>query len=114
MVGYDYTVKVIITCFVLLLHAVNCGLPSQLLHHPVTVVNGSQGYPLMEGQVITYTCPPGFVQTGPNASVCAGNGEWEPDPGEMDCIGNNYAQHNDATYFKYTLSNNYLHINQFL
>ena len=99
MVGYDYTVKVIITCFVLLLHAVNCGLPSQLLHHPVTVVTGSRDYPLMEGQFITYTCPPGFVLTGPNASVCTGNGEWEPDPGEVDCIGNNYAQqHSDAIH----------------
>ena len=55
---------------------------------------GSQDYPLLEGQVITYTCPPGFVQTGPNASVCTGNGEREPDPGAVDCIGNNYyAQH---------------------
>ena len=51
------------------------------------MVNGSQGYPLMEGQIITYTCPPGFVQAGLSASVCAGNGEWEPDPVEAYCIG---------------------------
>ena len=25
--------------------------------------------------------------TGPNASVCTGNGEWKPDPGEVHCIG---------------------------
>ena len=103
MVGYDYTVKVIITCFVLLLHAVNCGLPSRLLHHPVTVDTGSQGCPLLEGQIITYTCPPGFVQTGPNASVCTGNGEWEPDPGEAYCIGDLHNCHINGFH---TMDNN--------
>ena len=47
---------------------------------------GSDSLPL-EGQFITYTCPPGYVLTGPNASVCMGNGELEPDPGEVECIG---------------------------
>ena len=88
---------------VLLLHAVNCGLPSQLLHHPVTVVTGSQDYPLMEGQIITYTCPPGFVQTGPNASVCSGNEEWEPDPGEAYCIGDLHNCHINGCH---TMDNN--------
>jgi hypothetical protein len=27
------------------------------------------------------------VRTGPYASVCTGNGEWEPDPGQVACIG---------------------------
>ena len=73
----------------LVLHTVSCDLPAQLLlHHPITVVNVSQNYPLMEGQCITYTCPPGLVLTGPNASVCMENGEWEPDPREAHCIGN--------------------------
>jgi hypothetical protein len=52
------------------------------------VVSGSQDSPPIEGQLITYTCPPGFILTGPNMSVCMGNREWEPDPGEVDCIGN--------------------------
>jgi hypothetical protein len=55
---------------------------------------GSQEIPHREGQFITYTCPPGFVLNGPNASVCSGNRRWEPDPGEVDCIGS-YA-HNGA------------------
>ena len=41
----------------------------------------------LEGQSITYTCPNGYILTGPNASVCMGNGEWEPDPGQVECIG---------------------------
>ena len=60
----------------------------QLLRRPVVVVSGSQdSHPLTEGQFITYTCSPGFTLTGPNMSVCTGNREWEPDPGEADCIG---------------------------
>jgi hypothetical protein len=47
----------------------------------------SQVIPHREGQFITYTCPHGFVLTGPNASGCTGNGEWEPDTREADCIG---------------------------
>ena len=52
------------------------------------MVSGSQDRPPIEGQFITYTCPPGFILTGLNASVCMGNREWEPDPREVDCIGN--------------------------
>jgi hypothetical protein len=71
----------------LLLYAVTCDLPSQMLERPVIVDSGSQVTPHREGQFITFTCPHGFVLTGPNTSVCTGNGRWEPDPGEVDCIG---------------------------
>ena len=70
----------------LITYAVTCDLPTQpFLHHSV-MVSGSQDSPPIEGQFITYTCPPEFVLTGPNASVCTGNGEWEPDPGQAACI----------------------------
>ena len=63
-------------------------LPIQLLHHPIVVVSGFQDrHPFIEGQSITYTCPTGFILTGSNMSVCTGNREWEPDPGQVDCIG---------------------------
>ena len=65
-------------------------LPIQLLHRPVIVVSGSQDSPPIEGQFITYTCPTGFILTGPNASVCTGNREWEPDPGQVECIGEHF------------------------
>ena len=38
--------------------------------------------PALEGQSITYTCPPAS-----NSSTCMGDGKWEPDPGEVECIG---------------------------
>ena len=71
-------------------NTVSCDYPStQLLHNPVVVVSGSQDSPPIEGQFITYTCPPGFILTGSNMSICMGNREWEPDPGLVNCIGNN-------------------------
>ena len=67
--------------------AVTCDYPlTRLLRGSVTVVTESDSPPI-EGQFITYTCPPGFILTGPNMSVCMGNREWEPDPGEVECIG---------------------------
>ena len=43
--------------------------------------------PAREGQTITFTCPPGQMLNGSNHSTCMGNGEWEPDPGYVECIG---------------------------
>ena len=60
--------------------------PIQLLRNPVVMVTESD-VPKIEGQSIAYTCPLGFILIGPSASVCTGNREWEPDPGEVDCIG---------------------------
>jgi hypothetical protein len=33
----------------------------------------------LEGDSVTFTCPPGLILTGPSTSRCLGNGEWEPD-----------------------------------
>ena len=41
----------------------------------------------LEGAIVTFTCPPGQVLNGRNTSTCTGNGEWEPDPREAECIG---------------------------
>ena len=43
--------------------------------------------PAMEGATLTFKCSPQYVLTGPNITTCVGNGEWEPDPGEMECNG---------------------------
>ena len=39
------------------------------------------------GAIVTFACPPGQVLIGRNTSTCKGNGEWEPDPREVECKG---------------------------
>ena len=60
-----------------------CDDPSMLIHNDVIVV----GYedPTLEEENITFTCPTGAILTGPNSSTCVENGEWEPDPRELEC-----------------------------
>ena len=41
--------------------------------------------PALEGQNITFVCPTGQILNGSNSSMCMGNGEWEPDPREVEC-----------------------------
>ena len=43
--------------------------------------------PALEGQNITFACPTGQTLNGSNSSTCMGNGEWKPDPGEVECTG---------------------------
>ena len=45
--------------------------------------------PALEGNTVAFSCPLGMVLTGPNATTCMGNGEWEPDPREfkVQCRG---------------------------
>ena len=44
--------------------------------------------PALEGAVLSFDCPPQYVLVGPTTTTCMGNGEWEPDPREVKCIGN--------------------------
>ena len=43
--------------------------------------------PAMEGTVLSFECPPQYALSGPNTTICMGNGEWEPDPREAECKG---------------------------
>ena len=66
-----------------------CGHPFQ---DRVSVDNNStiiEGYmdPALEGAVLSFDCPPQHVLIGPNTTTCMGNGEWEPDPMEVECKG---------------------------
>ena len=42
--------------------------------------------PAMEGATVTFECPPQYFLTGPNTTICVGNGEWEPDPGKWNAM----------------------------
>ena len=41
--------------------------------------------PVMEGFVVSFSCRSEFTLSGPNSSTCMRNGEWEPDPREVEC-----------------------------
>ena len=35
---------------------------------------------------VSFSCPPGFILTGPDSVTCSGSGEWEPDLRGIMCI----------------------------
>ena len=54
--------------------------------------------PALEGTSVTLECSsPNLVHIGPNTTTCMGNGEWEPDPREVNCIGK--ICHRDIKYY---------------
>ena len=54
-------------------------------HDNIRVIGYSD--PAIEGTTIMLECSsPNLVHMGPNTTTCIGNGEWEPDPREMQCI----------------------------
>ena len=65
-----------------------CGHP---FRDRASVDNGSMiiGYmgPAVEGTTVSFVCPPQYALNGPNTTTCMGNGEWEPDPREVECKG---------------------------
>ena len=54
----------------------------------------------LEGTNITFICPPGLVLTGPSRSTCMGNGEWEPNPNDVECKGEPRAWHGPSHVFQ--------------
>jgi hypothetical protein len=65
-------------------------IPADKCSDPMELTNAlALGYvdPALEGQTIMFVCLPGQTLNGSNSSTCMGNGEWEPDPGEMECTG---------------------------
>ena len=44
------------------------------------------GLPI-EGTTANLICPPGLALTGTNSTTCMSNGEWKPEPWELECRG---------------------------
>ena len=65
----------------------NCRNPTELVDDSTTIIGYSLGEPAIRGANLTFTCTSGLVLSGPNTSTCMGNGEWEPDPREIECTG---------------------------
>ena len=43
--------------------------------------------PAIEESIVTFHCPSQLVLNGPDLSTCNRNGEWEPDPRNLQCLG---------------------------
>jgi hypothetical protein len=64
-----------------------CGYPTPA-DEMVTVHSHTEG-PWLEGHTISYSCASqGLKVTETNTSTCMDNGQWEPDPSDITCIGN--------------------------
>ena len=78
---------------IVVLFLANCGHPElQLLSTNDSVprrprVDGSDDILPLEGNTISFSCPPGLALIGPNSVTCTENGEWEPDPRRLLCAG---------------------------
>ena len=46
--------------------------------------------PAVEGSNITISCLSGRALNGANTATCMGNGNWEPDPREVECKSETY------------------------
>ena len=51
------------------------------------VMGYSDTTPSLKGSTVTYACYLGVALNGPNMSTCMENGNWEPDPRNVSCIG---------------------------
>lgn len=60
-----------------------CGYP--LLRDSDNVIVTDYVTPAVEGTSVTFECPPRYVLIGPNGTICTTNGEWKPDPREVEC-----------------------------
>ena len=71
--------------------AAKCGDPLDQLSlddsELILVLNYTNPGPILEGNKINFTCMSGMELLGPNSITCMGNGEWEPNPREVECKG---------------------------
>jgi hypothetical protein len=66
-----------------------CNHPFQDVDNNSVIIEGYMD-PALEGVVLSFDCPSQQVLIGPNTTTCMGNGEWEPDPRELECKGTLY------------------------
>ena len=66
-----------------------CGHPFQdraSVDNDFTIIRGYMD-PSLEGAVLSFDCPPQHILIGSNITTCMRNGEWEPDPRDVECKG---------------------------
>ena len=69
------------------IHAVKCAPLLNLLNKELVTAN--YRYPAVEGTIAMFNCgSSGYILAGPSTATCMGNGEWVPDPRQVQCEGN--------------------------
>ena len=76
----------------IILHGTDsCGKPQIESDDIIVIVGVGYDKPVpglwtvLEGTMVNYSCSSGLVHSGPTSSTCMQNGEWEPDPTEVEC-----------------------------
>ena len=62
----------------------NCQNPEGLVHESKVITGYTKS--ATRGTNLTLTCTSGLTLSGPSTSTCIGNGEWEPDLREAECV----------------------------
>ena len=75
-------------CHIPSYHIAKCYNPEQVTITDV-IIEGFED-PALEGGNITFSCRDGLMLIGPNSATCARNGEWEPYPRMVNCIGTSW------------------------
>ena len=67
----------------ILINLGNCGHPA--VNDSVTIEGCA--LPSLNGSSITFSCSPGRAITGPTKATCDNNGQWNPSPTTVQCLG---------------------------
>ena len=79
--------------------AAKCGDPLERLSVNNFIISTGYTNPALEGSSVNFSCPSELVLIGPRSSTCMRNGEWEPDPREVECKGEKPHNYQKTTKF---------------
>ena len=80
----ELALSYVVVIIIIISFPVKCSYPSTSESRVIITPDSNLA---LEGTNITLSCPLGMELTGPTAATCMRNGEWEPDPGRVQCKG---------------------------
>lgn len=83
--SYYHLLIIIIICY-----TVRCVHPLHLLVNEQLMIKAESPQLLMPSNInvsLSFSCKSPGVLTGPNSATCMEDGNWEPDPREVECKG---------------------------
>ena len=98
-VGITITSYNVVISFDIWFVPADCGDPSLPMNGFVMAYDST-----LEGSQIVLQCNPGFVPSQQMMSVCAANGNWNPDPAELVCRGTQLYHTHDCPGYSVVVS----------